>query len=195
MRRQAARLQKCNLSVSFLLGCSIQTVPIQFAKKCRHDTPPSFSPARRGSTAFRFSAGSIRGHRRGLQEPFLRLLREMGRASAPERLPGPESRRKQHPGDQKEAGDARSTGLVPYRHDRRLRRRRACSRRRHQAPAQGQTQGVGSGRAFDASRLARYGKCHANALPNTLGSSRRNEQSIRPTLACPENRQAVLTGD
>ena len=100
VRRQAARLQKCNLSVSFLLGCSIQTVPIQFAKKCRHDTPPSFSPARRGSTAFRFSAGSIRGHRRGLQEPFLRLLREMARASAPEWLPGPESRRKRHPGDQ-----------------------------------------------------------------------------------------------
>jgi hypothetical protein len=105
-----------------------------------------------------------------------------------------QSRRKRHPGDQKEAGDARSTGLLPYRHDRRLRRRRACSRIRHQAPAQGQTQGVGSGRALDASRLARYGKCHASALPNAVGASRRYEQSIRPTLACPEKRSVIRTG-
>jgi hypothetical protein len=171
------RLQKCNLSVSFLSEWAGQTVPIRLTRELRHETSSSFSTAHCRAW-IRACLGAILGCGRGVQEPLLRLLREMGRAFAPEWIPSQDPRRRRCHGGQKESGDARSTGLLPYREDWRLCRRGTRTRRRHPATAKGKAQGSGSGRALHASRLTWHGKRHACSLPNPLGKNRRHDRGL-----------------
>jgi hypothetical protein len=173
---------------AFCWAMPFKLIPIRFARKSRHDTPPSCSPAHRHSTGLRFSTGSIPAMVEVFKSPscgccgkWVEHLRQNGFQVQTHDV-------NDIPATRKKLGMPDQLGSCHTASDRRLRRRRACPRSGHQAPAQGQTEGLGSGRTLDASRLARYGKCHASVLPNAFGASRRYEQSIRPTLVCPEKR-------
>jgi hypothetical protein len=91
-------------TVSFLSEWAGQTVPIRLTRELRHETSSSFSTAHCRAW-FRACLGAILGCGRGVQEPVLRLLREMGRAFAPERIPGQDPRRRRCHGGQKESGE------------------------------------------------------------------------------------------
>jgi hypothetical protein len=102
----------------------------------------------------------------GLCEPDVRLLHRVGGSPAIKRFQSPEEGcfRQTIYGREKQIRSAAAALFLPYRGDRWLRHRRACSRGSHQANTEGKPRHRWTCRAGNARGLTRYGRAEAGAL-------------------------------